>query len=60
MLRAPQHERNFLNHFKSLSVRPFGKLRAGYELVEGLRVFHQTAGFPIEAFGNDRLQATGN
>jgi hypothetical protein len=29
MLREPQHERNFLNHFKSLSARP--------ELVEGLR-----------------------
>jgi hypothetical protein len=29
MLREPQHERNFLNHFKSFAVRP--------ELVEGLR-----------------------
>src|SRR4029077_4471662 len=29
MLRVPQHERNFLNPFKPLSVRP--------ELVEGLR-----------------------
>jgi hypothetical protein len=28
MLRESQHERNFLDHFKSLSVRP--------ELVEGL------------------------
>src|SRR6266545_717687 len=29
MLREPQHERNFLNHFEPLSVRP--------EPVEGLR-----------------------
>jgi hypothetical protein len=37
MLREPQHQRHFLNHLKSLSVRPFGKLRVGSELVEGLR-----------------------
>ena len=31
MVRQAQHERNFLNHFEALSVRP-------EQLVEGLRV----------------------
>jgi hypothetical protein len=36
MLRRAQHERKFLNDYKPLSVRPFDRLRAGSEPVEGL------------------------
>ena len=32
MLREPQHERNFPNHFKPPSVRHFDRLSAGSEL----------------------------
>ena len=34
---AHQHDRNFFDHFKPVSVRSFDKLRTGSELIEGLR-----------------------
>ena len=49
MLRAPQHERNVLDHFKSPPFVPSTWLRTGSELVEGLRgSFQQPVNFQLE------------
>ena len=45
MLREPEHEREFIHPFKSLSVRHFGKLSAGSETLskDSDKIFQQSA-----------------